>query len=145
MLERMEDIVAVEVGLDTGESRFFLTWGRIQDPVGLEKLAAVVLKNAPRFAIGDGAPVSARVRWSLQPATEAPYFYEVFFQMCQQPIPFGAGYEAWRKRMLRRMREGKEIHYLGHYAVDEPLDGWDAGESSGDDTRRREFSNRSGQ
>ncbi len=41
--------------------------------------------------------------------------------------------------MLRRMREGKEIWYLGHYEVDEPLDGWDAGEGSGDDTQRSTY------
>lgn len=102
MLVCMEDIVAVEVGLDTGESRFFLTWGRIQHRV-----------------------------------------FESFFEMCQRPISYGTGYEAWRKRMLRRMREGKEMWYLGHYEVDEPLDGWDAGEGSGNGTRRGEYSDRS--
>ena len=91
MLVRMEDIVAVEVGLDTGESRFFLTWGRIQHPVEREKLAAVVLRNAPRFAIGEGAPVSARVRWSLQPAIEAPYFFESFFEIASGRFPTEPG------------------------------------------------------
>ncbi len=131
----MDDIVAVEVRLDTGESRFFLTWGRLHDPVNPEKLAAVVLKATTinRWGMG-GEPVSARVRWSLHPATAAPYFYECFFKMCQQPIPYGDDYPAWRRRIMRRMREGKEIWYLGHYAVDEPLDGWDAGEDSGPET-----------
>jgi hypothetical protein len=30
----MEDIVAVEVTLDTTEKRYFLTWGRVHDAGG---------------------------------------------------------------------------------------------------------------
>ena len=79
------------------------------------------------------------MRWSLHPATASPYFYECFFKLCQQPIPYGDDYPAWRRRIMRRMREGKEIWYLGEYAVYEPLAGWDAGEDSGPETRRSQW------
>jgi hypothetical protein len=39
----MDDIVAVEIRLATGENRYFLTWGRIQDAVEPKPLAELVL------------------------------------------------------------------------------------------------------
>lgn len=111
----VEDIVAVAVRLSTGEDRFFLTWGRIQDPVDPTELEGVVLRNATHFAIGGGEPVSARLCTSLQEASGAPLFYECFFDFCQRPIPFGSGYQRWRKRMARRMEKGREIAFLGPF------------------------------
>lgn len=110
----MEDIVAVAVHLSSGEDRFFLTWGRIQDPVDPAELEEVVLRNATHFAIG-GEPVSARLCASLQEASGAPLFYEYFFGFCQRPIPFGSGYRRWRKRMARRMEKGREMALVGPY------------------------------
>jgi hypothetical protein len=33
--------------------------------------------------------------------------------MCQKPIPFGDGYERWAGQMLKQLRQGREIYYLG--------------------------------
>ena len=119
----MEDIVAVEVRLRTGENRFFLTWGRIQDPVDPAPLAAIVLEVSTRFAIG-GEPASARVLWSLRAARDAPDFYEHLFHMAQRPIPYGDGYESWRAKIDGAQRQGREIWYVGYDVVpvqpDEP-------------------------
>lgn len=117
----MHDIVAVEVRLVSGERRYFLTWGRIQDPVEPVPLAALVLRNAGRFAI-DGQAESARVLWTLHPAIDTPGFWDAFFDMCQRRIPFGnRRYERWRKKIAERQGQGKEIWYLGHWVV--PRDG----------------------
>jgi hypothetical protein len=116
----MEHIVAVEVRLASGENRYFLTWGRIQDNVDPQPLAGLVLSRASRFAI-DGVPASARLLWTLQPAADAPYFFEYFFMMTQTQIPFGSKYEAWRNKIAEQMENGKEIYYLGYYKVlDQP-------------------------
>lgn len=116
----MEDIVAVEVRLQTGENRYFLTWGRIQDTVDPGPLAAVVLDQCRGFDLG-GVPASARVRWSLHPASHEPYFYECFLSMCQRSIPFGPRYQAWRRATDKAMREGRELYYLGYWrSLEEP-------------------------
>lgn len=96
----VEDIVAVEVRLADGQRRYFLTWGRIQDPVDPRPLAEAVLRNSSAFAL-DGVPVSASVLHDLRAAATAPHFLECFFQMCQRPIPFGTGYDRWREHVRR--------------------------------------------
>jgi hypothetical protein len=45
----MEDVVAVRVDLVTGESRYFMTWGRIQDVVDPEPLEALVMRHASGY------------------------------------------------------------------------------------------------
>src|SRR5580698_3466218 len=119
----MEDIVAVEVRLTTGENRYFLTWGRIQDAVDPAPLAAIVLDHVGRFSLG-GEASSARVLWSLRAARDAPYFHEYFFEMAQRPIPDGDEYVKWKSRIDQAQRKGSEMWYLGHDAVpiqpDEP-------------------------
>ena len=113
MNTNVDDIVAVEVRLADGQRRYFLTWGRIQDPVDPRPLAAVVLRNSTAFAL-DGEPVSARVLRDLRAAASAPYFGESFFKMCQRPIPFGSGYEPWREQVAAEQEQGKSLWYLGH-------------------------------
>ena len=108
----MEDIVAVEVRIETGESRYFLTWGRIQDAVDPWPLAQVVLDRCRGFDLG-GEPVSARVRWTLQPAANEPYFHECLFAMARKAAPTDDGFDAWRAEMDQQMRAGRELYYLG--------------------------------
>ena len=111
----MEDIIAVAVELVSGEQRYFLTWGRIQDKVDPQPVAALVLALSYRFALGGGVGVSAHVCGSLLEASTAPYFYEYFFMMCQQRIPFGRySYPRWRRAMDAKMRDGKELYFLGN-------------------------------
>ena len=69
----MEDIVAVAVDLDAGERRFFLTWGRIQDPVDRGPLERLILEQSTGFALG-GKPLRAKVCSSLQVAADEPFF-----------------------------------------------------------------------
>lgn len=108
----MEDLVAIAVEVDTGETRYFLTWGRIQDNVDPEPLEAVVLRRAGGFDLG-GDPIRVRVCDALREAREAPYFYEALFSFAQRPIPYGDGYEAWRAAMSAALEEGRELYYLG--------------------------------
>lgn len=111
----MENIVALAVELESGQERFFLTWGRIQDPVDRKPLETLILEQANRFAIG-GNPVSARLCSSLQEASKEGGFYEMFFEMSQKKIPFGVDtYEPWRQKIDELMRQGKELYYCWHY------------------------------
>jgi hypothetical protein len=109
---KMEDVVAVAVEFDTGSQCFFLTWGRIQDAVDPKPLEAIVLEASRQFDLG-GTPIEARICNSLQDAASAPNFYEALFAMSQRPIPFGNGYEEWRRRVDTEMREGKQLWFLG--------------------------------
>jgi len=109
----MERWVAVEVRTDAGRSRFFLTWGRIQDPVDPQPLEALSLQAAAHFSLG-GRPVRARVCRTLGEAAAQPYFFEALLTFAQQPIPVGDGYEAWRRERAAAMAEGREFYFLGN-------------------------------
>ena len=108
----MDDIVAVRVELDTGEHRYFITWGRLHDVVDPRPLAHVILANAHHFSLG-GKPIQASVCDSLSEASGAPYFFEGLLAISRESIPFGPGYEEWRKSKLEAMAKGREIHFLG--------------------------------
>jgi hypothetical protein len=108
----MENIVAVAVRIDTGEDRYFLTWGRLHDPVDPEPLEALILSKSSRFALG-GRPVSARHCLTLQEAAAQPYFYECFFSMCQKVRSRDRDYDEWAEQTRQLMAQGKEIYYLG--------------------------------
>ena len=109
----MDHITAVAVQLENGAERFFLTWGRIQDPVDPEPLEQLVLQHCVGNDLG-GKPVKARVCKFLHEASDAPFFYEGFFAFCQKHIPFGDQYQAWREEMNKEMQAGKELYYLGN-------------------------------
>lgn len=112
----MEDLVAVELTTVEGPVCYFVTWGRIQDATDPEPLEALIMKVAGHFAL-PGTPRSARLCASLQDAREAPLFYEALVSFGQQPIPFGPGYQKWRRRTNKRMRQGKEIYAVGPFGA----------------------------
>jgi hypothetical protein len=112
----VDNIVAVAVELEDGSERFFLTWGRIQDAVDFSKLEELVLQASGGFSLG-GKPRDSRLCHTLQEASNEPYFYECFFEMCQTQIPFGEKtYEPWRKEINAEMQKGKQPWYLGEPA-----------------------------
>jgi hypothetical protein len=111
----VEDVVAVTVTLDNGERRYFMTWGRIQNPVDPDPLAALVLRHAVGFDLG-GRPVAAEVCPSLRDARQAPYFYEALVSFGRCPILQGDGYEAWKRETSEAMESGRELYYLGRDA-----------------------------
>jgi hypothetical protein len=110
----MEDLVAVELTTDEGPVCYFVTWGRIQDAVDREPLEQLIMTVADHFAL-PGKPASARLCDSLQEAREAPLFFEALFDFAQKPIPYGSGYQKWRRRTDKRMRRGKEIYAVGPF------------------------------
>jgi hypothetical protein len=83
----MQDVIAVAVRLDNG-CRYFTTWGRVHDPVDPDPIAHVVLRNAHRYDLG-GTPVSAEVCWSLQEASDEPYFHEALVEFASEREPRG--------------------------------------------------------
>jgi hypothetical protein len=107
----MEDMVAVEVVLEDGGSRYFMTWGRIQDVVDPGPLEQLILKHSSRVLLR-GVPKSARVCSTLSEAQSGPYFFEALLSFAH-PIPFGDGYVQWRDERKRLMEADQEIYYLG--------------------------------
>ncbi len=118
----MEDIIAVEVTTEDGHRAYFMTWGRIQDAVDPEPIERLMLKVADKFALG-GVASSARLCDSLREARDAPYFYEALIAFAHQPIPFGPDYAKWRRRLQRRMRNGKDIYFMGPWGSHSEADG----------------------
>jgi hypothetical protein len=110
----MEDIVAIAIEHESGEVEYCLTWGRIQDPVDPRPLEKLILElYKARHADSDSAAVAATICRSLQDASNAGNFYECFFGMCQERIPYGKKtYPTWRKEKRKLMKEGREIWYL---------------------------------
>ncbi len=105
--------MAVRVFLDTGEARYFLTWGRIYDPVDSSKTAEVVLAFAKNCSLG-GGPIASEICYSLQEASNEEYFYESLFDMAISRGPkFGINYEKWVEAKRVNMESGRDIWYLG--------------------------------
>jgi hypothetical protein len=108
----MEDLVAVAVTLDDGSDVYFMTWGRIQEPVDPTQLEALVLSHASTFALG-GRAVSARVCPSLQEAREQPYFFEAIFEFARDARGMFDDYDKWRSERSAAMDAGKDLYFLG--------------------------------
>lgn len=108
----MHDVIALRVTLEDGSSRYFLTWGRLTDPVDSKAIEDLVGRSLSRFSLG-GKPVSVTTCDSLGEASGARYFYESLFQMSQKLIPYGARYKKWAQEMLAELKKGNEIYYLG--------------------------------
>lgn len=108
----MEDIVALKVTLTNGEARYFMTWGRVFDPVDPAPLQDAVWNQLHRFQIPT-SPKSIAVCDSLQEAAGERYFYEALVKFCQLPIPFGSRYRIWATAARRRILKGQDISYLG--------------------------------
>lgn len=108
----MEDIVAVAITLADGRCRYFLTWGRVFDPVDGAEWESLAMKHSTMFQLG-GPAVSARLCESVREAASEPYFFEALFAMAQRRIPFGTKYEGWRRATAKALRSGREWWYLG--------------------------------
>jgi hypothetical protein len=110
----VEDIVAVRATLETGEARYFLTWGRVMDAVDPGPIEKAVRNYCNHVDLG-GKPISVELCDSLQMAAGERYFYEHFFKMTQKKIPVGPEYSAWAAEVANKIRSGREIYYLGRY------------------------------
>ncbi len=108
----MEDIVAIKV-TSSREAGAFLTWGRIFDTIHPSELLEIIEKNLNRYAFDREASVNLYLCDTLQEVSHFPYFYEAFFKLTQEKIPFGPGYQKWREEKQKALREGKNIYYLG--------------------------------
>jgi hypothetical protein len=106
----VDDVVAVEVELASGERRYFITWGRVQDNVDPAPLEALVLSHASRFDLG-GPAVAARVCLNLQEARNEPYFYESLVDIAREPR--STDHVEWRRRTAEAMAGGRALWYLG--------------------------------
>jgi hypothetical protein len=117
----MEEIVAVEVCLAEGQSRYFITWGRIQGGVAYAAVADLVARAAAE-QYGMREIAFTRVCYSLREAAdaaEAEHFYEGLARFASVTIPRGRRrYERWRRRRAKAMERGHEIYYCGGKVTD---------------------------
>ena len=58
----MEDIVALRVVLDEGPDQYFLTWGRLLDPVETKSLEELVGSHLSQFALPRSCGLDQRLR-----------------------------------------------------------------------------------
>jgi hypothetical protein len=117
----VEEVVAVEVGLADGQSRYFITWGRIQGGVAYGAVADLVARAAAE-QYGMREIAFTRVCGSLREAAEAAeaeHFYEGLARFASVKIPQGRrSYKRWRKRRAKAMEQGREIYYCGGQVTD---------------------------
>jgi hypothetical protein len=108
----MDDVIAVRVRDSKRRKHYFVTWGRVLDPLHPKSVESLVRKYAPQFGISGN--VAVQVCSSLRDASRAPYFFEALVAIGREPIPFGKRtYETWRRRVAKRMLSGKDLIYCG--------------------------------
>ena len=108
----MDDIVAVRAETDAGQVGFWLTWGRLFDPVDPTAMIAAIRPHL-RLAEQRGEINQVRICHSLQEASEQPYFFEGFWSLGQTRIPFGSDYEGWAAEKRAELADGRGLFYLG--------------------------------
>jgi len=108
----VEDVVDARVRLRDGSSRYFMTWGRILDPVDPKGIERLIWSALGRFNLG-GVPDSIDLCGSLQEAAQSEYFYEALLEIARESITFGPTHAEWVATKKERMVQGKEIWYLG--------------------------------
>jgi hypothetical protein len=109
----MENIVALRVRLANGQRRYFLTWGRVFDPIDPTSLIDAVWKHLPKYQLPAKA-VALDMCDSLQEAASQRYFFEAYLWFSHRPIPFGSRYAAWARATRLRILAGDDICYLGN-------------------------------
>jgi hypothetical protein len=107
----MDDIVAIKVVDHAEKKHFFLTWGRVFDAIDEEPLLAAIEANLSMWGVRKAR--SLEVCDSLQEAASERYFFEAFFMMSQERIPFGPKYKSWQASKRKRIKKGEDIRYLG--------------------------------
>lgn len=113
----MEDVVGLIYRFESSETRSFMTWGRVFDPVDPTLLIQVVMNSAT--AGRTEKIVEARVCRSLQEVSGAEYFFESLFYFANERIPYGRRYDKWANSQRKLMEQGKSIYDLGRWG--EPL------------------------
>jgi len=107
----MEEVVAIKVVDAKRATHFFLTWGRVFEPVKPKLLLNAVRGGLRQFGIRGIRRI--RVCDTLQAAAGQPYFYEALIAFSQQRVPYGKAYPKWAATRRKQIEAGKEIYYLG--------------------------------
>lgn len=112
----MDDIVAVEVLDEAGTRHHFLLWGRVYGATAYDELIDAVARRLAKHGIrGGGTP---RVLPNVQPARDAPHFFEIWTRMLLDrmdwapPTSVPPG-RAWLDHVRAGMDEGRMVYYLG--------------------------------
>lgn len=107
----MENIVGIKfVDRVEGEGAV-ITWGRIFDVIDDTELLKVVSCKLVDYGVENLD--SIELCYSLMEIADQPYFYETLIRFVQEPIPFGRGYEKWKKKKRKALIAGNEIAFMG--------------------------------
>lgn len=108
----MEDVVGIKAKDRSGNIVAFMTWGRLFDPVEDDGLLKAVENQSGSFA--GGPMIDFSICRSLLDVADHQYFFEGLLHFAWRPIPFGEGYEQWRKQKRIELKEsGKDLFFLG--------------------------------
>ena len=108
----MEDIIAIRVTDSRDRKHYFLTWGRVFNRIETDELFSAIKPHLKSFGIKNGRHF--HLCDSLREAVRQRYFFEAFFKMTQEKIPYGvSSYPKWKSKQKARIKKGREIHYLG--------------------------------
>jgi len=66
----VDDVVVVELELANGQHRYFVTWGRIQDPVDTKPLCTLIMRHAREWSRIEAWLASVRATPDPELATE---------------------------------------------------------------------------
>jgi hypothetical protein len=112
----MEDVVAIKANTREGQTHYWMTWGRVFGAVDSAELIAAVRPHLSR-TLRQSEVAQVGICATLQEASAEPYFYEGLLWISQTRIPFGEGYEEWRREKRERIAAGKDLFYLGQPAT----------------------------
>jgi len=107
----MEDIVGIKIKDKIKGEGALITWGRLFDPVDETELLDVIKAHVARWGINDLESIS--VCYSLKEIADQPYFYESLIRFIQEPIPYGSGYESWKRKKKKALKKGEDIYFTG--------------------------------
>jgi hypothetical protein len=107
----VEDIVAIKAIDSRGKRHFFVTWGRVFDPVDPQPLLSAVRPALSRFGLSTIRRLE--VCSTLQEASEQPYFFEALLAFSQKRVPSAKARRAWSAARRKQIAAGKDIYYLG--------------------------------
>lgn len=109
----MDTLVCIRVELvQAVESAYFMTYGRVFNPIDPEFLLKLVSRALPKFGL-EGKATELEVCATLASASAAPYFYEALSEATSLRCGGDRDYDSWCKSTRNLMEDGKLIWYLG--------------------------------
>ncbi len=107
----VEDVIAVRVTLEDGESLAFMTWGRLFDAVDETEILDAVEKALPTYGIRAWSTIA--VCDNLGEVANERYFYEALLSFAWKAPPSGKRHASWQSKKRKLVKAGRNIYFLG--------------------------------